>query len=107
MSESLVLLYVTIPHTETGTQMAEKLFEKNLIACANILPAHQSVYRWEGKLQQQSEHLMIIKTRKALAQKVETEITAMHPYDCPCILQLTPTHVNEPLMQWVQEETKN
>ncbi len=106
MSDSLVLFYVTIPHTETGTQIAKHLLDKKWIACANILPAHSAIYQWEDRIQEDSEHVMIIKTRKELATQVEAEITKLHPYECPCILQINPADSNTPFLEWVNQQTQ-
>ena len=105
MSPSLLLFYVTIPHTETGTQIATKLLEKKLVACANVLPAHVAVYEWEGKITQESEHVLILKTRPDLADQVEALVAEMHPYDCPCIVRLNSEGANQPFLEWINQQT--
>lgn len=105
-SQSLVLFYVTVPHTETGTQIAKQLMSKKWIACANVLPAHVAVYEWEGKVVEDSEHVLILKTHPEHATKVEAEIIKMHPYDCPCILQIKPSQANAPFLEWVNQQTR-
>lgn len=106
MTDTLTLFYITIPHSETGTQIAKSLLEKKLIACANILPAHMTVYEWESKIKEESEHVLILKTRQELASQVETEVSRLHPYDCPCILQINPSHANTPFQEWIIQQTQ-
>ena len=105
MSDSIILFYVTLPHTESGTQIAKKLLEDKLIACANILPSHTSVYEWDGKIVEENEHVMILKTRAELAQKVEEVVSTMYPYDTPCILQINTEGVNSPFSEWINQQT--
>ncbi len=105
MNDPMTLFYVTVPHTETGTQIAKHLLEKKWIACANILPAHTAVYSWDNKIQEDSEHILILKTRKQWADKVEAEVSRLHPYDCPCILQFEPSSANAPFLEWINQET--
>lgn len=106
MGETLVLFYITVPHTDTGVLIAKTLLEKKLIACGNVLPAHTAVYHWEGAIKEDSEHILILKTRKGLAHKVHDEVKKLHPYDCPCILQITPSDVNAPFVEWMNQQTR-
>jgi periplasmic divalent cation tolerance protein len=102
----VTLFYITIPHTETGQVMAKKLLEQKLIACANIFPAHMALYEWDGKLEENSEHVMILKTTPDKASEVQRQVQELHPYDCPCILQLSPTHSNQAFFDWVKKQTR-
>jgi periplasmic divalent cation tolerance protein len=106
MNHELLVFYITVPHTETGTQIARQLLQEKLIACANVLPAHTAIYQWEGKVQEDSEHVLILKTRPTLAAQVEARVAALHPYECPCILQLTPVTGNTEFLAWVEQQTQ-
>ena len=86
--------------------MAKALLEQNLIACANILPAHEALYKWEGKVETGAEHAVILKTRKALFDKVEAAIKALHPHDVPCIVSWPIEQGHTPFMQWIEDETQ-
>ncbi len=105
MSDTIVLFYITVPHTDTGVSIAKKLLEQKLIACGNVLPAHTAIYKWEDKIQEDSEHVLILKTRRALAPQVEKEVKAIHPYDCPCILQISPSNANAEFVEWLNDQT--
>ncbi|WP_197703486.1 divalent-cation tolerance protein CutA [Sulfurifustis variabilis] len=76
----------TVPDRETAERIAHALVEERLAACVNLLPAMQSVYRWKGKTQTATEHLLIIKTRTADYPAVERRIRALHPYELPEVI---------------------
>lgn len=104
---ALCLLYTTWPDEESVTRAAHHLLEQSLIACVNVLGASQSIYRWEGKVQSQREIIALFKTSTACARQARAEITALHPYDEPCILALD---VNSALsadgfQDWVVQQT--
>ena len=80
------LIYVTFASKADALTMAEGLLAEKLIACANILPPIQSIYVWEGAVQQQEETVALFKT--VHAQAAADYITQHHPYDTPCILTL-------------------
>ena len=65
-TESAVIGLVTVPDQKTGEEIANALVEKRLAACVNILPEMKSIYRWEGKIHNEGEVLMVIKTRGGL-----------------------------------------
>lgn len=102
--EKSVFIYVTIPSQKVALQISEALLEAHLIACANIY-SMQSVYRWEGKVAQEPEFVLIGKTRAALYPALCERITALHPYEVPCIAQL-PVAFNPAFGAWVEAETK-
>lgn len=106
MSDSLLFFYITVPHNDTGVSIAKELLNQKLIACGNVLPAHIAVYEWEGKINEESEHILILKTRKELAEKVEAEVLRLHPYECPCIAQIPIEKANPDFMDWLHQQTK-
>ena len=97
------LVYTTLPDTKTAEKLARHLLSLKLVACANLLPEMKSFYEWKGKLAQDSECVLLLKTRKSLYQKVEKAIQSKHPYECPCILQLPVTSGSEAFLKWVQD----
>ncbi len=105
MSAELVLFYVPVPSKESGLKLAKGLLQENLIACANLMPPHLALYKWDGELQEDSEHIMILKTTAAAAHKVEALLTERHPYDCPCILQITPSKTSQAFLDWANQQT--
>ena len=102
--EEVVLFYITVTSQQEGKDLSIFLLKKQLIACANILPRHTALYEWEGKIEEGSEHVLIIKTTHELADSVEQEVMENQSYDCPCILRL-PAQANPAFSQWVQDMT--
>lgn len=101
-NQSLQLFYTPVPNESAGEKIAKQLIEKKLIACANIFPSHKAVYQWQNQLQIESENIMILKTTKDLCKQVEQIIAEIHPYETPCIIQLSPTGCNPEFLHWVQ-----
>lgn len=81
----ILLIYATTPTEKIATDIAEKLLQSNLIACANIFPSIKSIYKWEGKINNDTEIVVILKTRKNKFITIKEEIEKIHPYQVPCI----------------------
>ena len=101
----MILFYVPCPSLEVAKEIARPLVENRFVACANIINNCTSIYEWEGKVQEESEVVLILKTVKSLHLDVEREISDRHPYDCPCIVALDTAEVNMPFAQWVNAQT--
>ncbi|MCJ7715810.1 MAG: divalent-cation tolerance protein CutA [Anaerolineales bacterium] len=104
--DSVCLVLVTAPDSDTAVLIANTLLEKKLAACVNIYPGLRSIYRWEGKIQDESEVLMMIKTRVEL---IDTSliplIQELHPYQVPEIISLPISGGSEPYLSWIFSET--
>ena len=97
------LIYTTLPDIKTAEDLARHLLSQKLIACANLLPEMKSFYEWKGELAQDTECVLLLKTRKSLYEKVEKVILSKHPYECPCILQLPISSGSEAFLKWVED----
>ena len=86
---------------ETAERIAHRLVEQHLAACVNILPGVQSVYRWQGAVQSDSEVLMLIKTKAPLIQEVQSTIAGLHSYEVPEFLVLPISGGSEAYMAWL------
>lgn len=105
MQNSICVFYIPVPDEKTGMDIAQTLLNQKLIACANLLPQHQSLYEWEGKVCKENENILILKTHIDLQEQVQTEVEKLHPYDCPCILTFTPSHGNTGFIDWISLQT--
>lgn len=101
VSEILVLL-CTCPDQVTASELARGLVDKRLAACVNILPAIRSVYRWRGKICDDAEVLMVIKSLACHYQELESWLLAHHPYDTPEIIALPVSRVSADYLAWVE-----
>ena len=104
MSSEIEILYVTVASTEEGKKIAHSLLEKKLIACANLMPSHTAIYPWEGKIEEGSERILLLKTQKGRVPEITEMIQELHSYDCPCILNWG-SGANTPFANWVHEAT--
>jgi uncharacterized protein involved in tolerance to divalent cations len=100
------VLYVTVPSMEVGEKIAHALLEKRLVACVNILPGVKSMYRWEGKIQSDTEHLLMLKTRSALFGEVCSCVRAEHPYEVPECIELPIQQGHKAYLEWIGGNTK-
>lgn len=86
-------------------EIAEYLIENKLAACVNIVPNVISVYKWEGKIVEGQEFLMIIKTKESLFRKVEKAISERHEYELPEIVATSIKKGNRDYLKWLKSET--
>jgi len=97
---------VTAPDTALARRLAKAALEAKLAACANIVPAVESHYWWEGKLEQSDELLLILKTRQALLPKLERTVREIHPYDTPEFVALPLTAGSRKYLAWLEDNTE-
>jgi periplasmic divalent cation tolerance protein len=102
----VVLLYCTTGSLAEAEAIAQKLVGERLAACANIIPGMRSVYRWQGKLEQSDEAVLILKTRPDLIEAATAAVKAAHSYSVPCVLPLTVGPGGNPdYIAWLLAET--
>jgi periplasmic divalent cation tolerance protein len=97
----LRLVLCTFPNAATARQIGTVLVEKQLAACVNLIPAVESVYRWQGRVETSTEVLAVFKTRAAVYPEFERELAALHPYDVPEIMAIEPAAVSKNYAAWV------
>ena len=105
MAMKQVFLYITVGSAGEAASIARDLLDDRLIACANIIDGATSLYRWEGKIADEKEAVMIAKTREDLVEKVIDRVRELHSYDCPCIVALPIVAGNPAFLDWIDEET--
>jgi periplasmic divalent cation tolerance protein len=97
-----VLVLVTVPADERADEFAEALIASGLAACVNLLPPMQSVYRWEGKIQHESEQQLVIKTTAASVPALWQRVRDLHSYDVPEFLVLPIIDGNDAYLKWIR-----
>ena len=102
-----VAVFITAPNSEEAEQLASMLVEKNLAACVQILPEMTSVYRWQGKVEQQREFLLIAKTTGSKFAELEKEVRAIHSYETPEIVALQLTAGSRPYLEWLKKSVED
>jgi periplasmic divalent cation tolerance protein len=105
MTSEYIIVLVTAPNEEDAGRIGRALVEERLAACANIIRSIRSIYRWEGRIEDEQEALMIVKTKKELFQRVKERVIALHTYSVPEIIALPIVSGSEPYLNWIQQET--
>ncbi len=102
---NFVLLYVTNPSKAEARRIANHILKKRLAACANILSPANALYHSKGKLADEKEWVLILKTTSKNAKRAEREIEKIHPYSVPCIIRI-PASANEKFFKWVKQSVQ-
>lgn len=104
MAEALEL-HVTMPNKDEATKLARALVEEGLAACVNIVPGVLSIYRWNGRLQEDDEVFCLVKTRRVLYERARDRILVLHPYDVPEILSFAVDDGSAAYLDWLKKST--
>lgn len=97
-------VYVTAADEAQASRLAAALLERRLIACANLVPGVRSLYRWEGRVEDEPEVVMFLKTTAQRVDEVLSAIDELHPYDTPCAV-VWPIEAGLPdYLAWVEHE---
>ena len=107
MSEILpMVVFVTVPNKETAEKIARALIESRLAACVNIIDGLKSIYWWQGKIEEDNELLLIIKTRIEVFEELVLKIKELHPYTVPEIIGLPIIAGSKDYVDWLRNEIK-
>jgi periplasmic divalent cation tolerance protein len=104
MTDALVVL-VTAPSAEKAAAIARALVEERLAACGNVVPGVRSIYRWEGRVQEDDEVLLVLKTTGRRFEALRDRVLQLHPYEVPEVLALPVEAGSEKYLAWVGAET--
>jgi periplasmic divalent cation tolerance protein len=102
---SQTLIYVTTGNRKEAKTLAHELIRTRLAACANILEKTTSIFFWEGKICENEEVSIILKTREDLVEELIKKIKNFHSFDCPCIIALPICGGNTDFLNWINDET--
>ena len=99
------LVYMTAGSENEARAIGNKLVASKLAACVNIIDGMRSIYRWDGKLQEDREVVLIAKTRAERLDELIDTVKRIHSYDCPCIVSLPIDGGNPAFLDWITSET--
>lgn len=102
-----LIVFMTAANGEEATRLAEMLVGSQLAACVQILPAMESVYRWQGQVERQSEVLLIAKTTVESFPEFEREVRALHSYDTPEIVAVPITQGSSSYLKWLNDNVRH
>lgn len=101
-TDEIVIVMTTCPDAASAQQIAGMVVTDKLAACVQRIPAMQSTYMWQGKLQDEAEVLLLIKTLPHAVPALTRRILEVHPYEVPELLIQTADCGNEAYLQWVR-----
>lgn len=97
------VVLVTVPELEMGISMARDVVERGLAACGNVVPGLTSLYRWEGRVEEDQEALIIFKTTEDALAELQERVLELHPYQVPEFLAMKVAEGHPPYLDWVAE----
>jgi len=99
------LIYMTAASEDDAARIGHTLVEERLAACANVIPRMRSFYWWEGRVQEEREAVLVVKTRAALVPALTERVKALHGYSVPCVVALPIEAGNPAYLEWLRGET--
>lgn len=97
------IAYVTTPNANSAKELARKLVDRKLAACVNIIPGLTSIYEWEGKINEDQEILLMIKTRTARVDELSKFVRENHPYSVAEVISVPIENGNPPYLDWLSK----
>jgi periplasmic divalent cation tolerance protein len=104
MSQQALVAITTLGSDADARALVSALLEARLIACGTLLPGARSIYRWEGRIREEPEVVVLLKTEAARWPALQEAVTRHHPYQVPELLALPVTHGLEPYLSWLASE---
>jgi periplasmic divalent cation tolerance protein len=100
------MIYITAGSKDEARMIGKTLVSTRLAACVNIIENMNSMYMWDGKLQDDKETILIAKTTKERVSGLIEKVKSLHSYDCPCIVCLSVSDGNPAFLKWVANEAR-
>jgi periplasmic divalent cation tolerance protein len=101
------LILISVPDKKTATRLSDILLSDNLVACINVIPGVESIYKWQGKTEKSKESLLILKTKKSLAKRIIQTVKNNHPYKVPEIISLAIDSGSKDYLNWIKDSCSN
>lgn len=98
------IVYITTSGISESRKIAKNLLKDKLACCVNIIPSVESMYLWEGKIEEDSESIIVVKTRTILVEEVIKMVEQVHSYETPCILEITVNKGSDNYLKWMETE---
>lgn len=108
MNNNLCFAYITTGSKEEAKKIGKALVDQSLAACVNILDGMESIYKWDGKIEEANEVILIAKTVESNMSRLTELVCELHSYECPCIISLPVSNEqgNPSYIDWLIQESK-
>jgi len=100
-----IVVFTTVSNEDEAVTLIRTLLERRLIACGTMVPGARSLYRWQGKIADEREILLVLKTRSARVDALQAAFGELHPYKVPELLALSVDTGLEKYLEWINTET--
>ena len=101
--KNIKFFYITAPNKKEAEQIAKKLLDKKLIACANVISNVRSYFVWKNKVQNSKEIIICGKTTSKNQKKIVQAVKSLHSYSVPCAIFLDITNGNKDFLKWIKQ----
>ena len=105
--DEFVVVLVTAATADEAAAIGRALVESRLAACVNVVGPIRSIYRWQGAVEEASEHLLVVKGRASDLAALDARVRALHSYDVPEVLALPVTGGSAAYLAWLDEATRH
>jgi periplasmic divalent cation tolerance protein len=100
-----IVVLTTLASTDEAAELVRALLDRRLVACGTILPGARSLYRWQGRIADEQEAVVLLKTRSGRLEALEAALGELHPYKVPELLALPVGAGLEKYLEWIAAET--
>ena len=106
MISEYVVVLTTLPADADASAFARQLVDERLAACVNLLPMMESVYRWEGRVEQEAERQLVLKTSRERVAALWERVCELHPFEVPEFIVLPVSDGSDAYLRWIGENTE-
>jgi periplasmic divalent cation tolerance protein len=100
-----IVVLTTVASDEEAVTLVRELLERRLVACGTLFPGARSLYRWQGKVADEHEVVVLLKTRSARLDLLRAAFAELHPYKVPELLAMPVDGGSEKYLEWINDET--
>lgn len=101
-----VIVFITTPNEDESVKIAHALVSERLTGCVNIIKGVRSIYSWQGKIEDEAEVLMVLKTQEGLFDKLLKRVKELHSYTVPEVIAVPIIQGSEDYLKWLKEVTE-
>lgn len=105
MTTEYITVFITAPNEEEAAKISRTIVGERLAACVNIIRSVRSIYRWQGSVEDESEVLMVVKTKRTLFDRLQKRVKELHSYEVPEIIGLPVIEGSKQYLDWLGQET--